>query len=34
MKATGGVMEATVEEVKATRGVMEATVERWRPQEG
>ena len=34
MKATGGVMEATVEEVEATGGVMEATVRRWRPQEG
>ena len=27
MKATGGVMKATVEEVKATGGVMVATVE-------
>ena len=27
MEATGGVMEATVEEVEATGGVMEATVE-------
>ena len=27
MEATGGVLEATVEEVEATGGVMEATVE-------
>ena len=33
MKATGGVMKATVEEVKATEGVMEATVEEVGPQE-
>ena len=33
MKATGGVMKATVEEVKATGGVMEATVEEVGPQE-
>ena len=33
MKATGGVMKATVEEVEATGGVMEATVEEVGPQE-
>ena len=33
MEATGGVMEATVEEVEATGVVMEATVEEVGPQE-
>ena len=33
MEATGGVMEAIVEEVKATGGVMEATVDEVGPQE-
>ena len=33
MEATGGVMEAIVEEVKATGGVTEATVDEVGPQE-